>query len=111
MSTAQLTSAALAAAAFASSGLLAPSLEPNARPGDDVFVATFWGTGVRGFVVGLAVLELEPSGRPGDEKLSSLLADLEQMFPMVVCYERGRREITRMIVLKSVVLCVVVLGG
>lgn len=86
-----LTSAALAAAPLASSGLrggFVPSDEPNVRPGLDV-VVTFAGMGVRdcvplaAFVLVLVGLELEPRGRPGVEKLVSLLEDLEQMLPIV----------------------------
>jgi hypothetical protein len=75
---AKLTSAALAAACLASSGLGASSLPPRVRPG--VLVVTFLGTGV---VVALGVCEDEPSVRPGVEKFSGWLEDLEQMLPIL----------------------------
>lgn len=75
---AKLTSAARAAAPLASSGLGASSLPPRVRPG--VLAVTFLGTGV---VVAFEFCAVEPTVRPGVEKLSSRLADFEQMFPIL----------------------------
>lgn len=79
---AELTSAALAAAPRALSGEVpSPPDEPSARPGVDdrgFWLFTAAGTGARE-----GVSALLPSTRPGVEKLSSLFADLEHMFPIL----------------------------
>ena len=82
-----LTSAAFAAALFASSGLTAPSLLPRVRPGVDVVI--LGGTRADG---GPAEGDDAPSTRPGWEKLSGLLADFEQLPPMM-CIKRAKRWI------------------
>jgi hypothetical protein len=82
-----LTSAAFAAALFASSGLVAPSLLPRLRPGVDVVI--LGGTLADGGPVDGGDA---PSTRPGWEKLSGLFADFEQLPPMM-CIKRAKRWI------------------
>lgn len=89
-----LTSAALAAALLAPSGgagleVPSPPAEPSGRPDVPAIVCFFViGTG-RG------ASELEPRVWPGPEKLSSLLAEREQMLPILVkesrCDDSGCR--------------------
>lgn len=73
-----LTSAARAAALRGSSGPGAPSGDPNTLPG--VLDVIFCGSGA---LVGGGAAALCPRTLPVPAKLSSLLADLEQILPMV----------------------------
>lgn len=77
-----LTSAALAAALLAPSGgagleVPSPPADPSGRPGVPAIVC-FFVTGT-----GRGASELEPRVWPGPEKLSSLLAEREQILPIL----------------------------
>lgn len=61
-----------------------PPEDPSARPG---VVAVIFGFTAAGTGALAGVSAVDPSTRPGPEKLSSLLADLEQMLPMTTATE------------------------